>query len=132
MVYPRAWALSEVFWTPKELKNWDNFCVRMENHFKRADIAEINYSKAVYDPIIQTRKKDGVLECIMSTEISGLDIFYTIDGSMPDTYSPKYQDVITLPDGPITLRVKTYRNGKPIGHLITLKRELLEKRGMNN
>jgi len=33
-----------------------------------------------------------------------------------------------MPDGPITLRVITYRNGKPIGHLITLRLEELKKR----
>jgi hexosaminidase len=131
MVYPRAWALSEVFWTPKELKNWDNFCLRMEKHFERADIAEINYSKAVYDPIIQTRKKEGSLVLVMSTEITGLDIHYTIDGSMPDSFSPKYSEEVKLPEGPITLRVKAYKHGKPVSHLITLKRDLLEKRGMN-
>jgi hexosaminidase len=132
MTYPRAWALSEVFWTPRELKNWDNFCQRMEKHFERADIAGINYSKAVYDPIIQTRKNDGSLILVMSTEIAGLDIHYTIDGSMPDSFSPKYTQEVVLPPGPITLRVKAYRNGKPVSHLITLKRELLEQRGMGN
>ena len=131
MVYPRAWALSEVFWTPKKHKNWDNFCLRMEKHFERADIAGINYSRAVYDPIIQTRKKEGSLVLVMSTEITGLDIHYTIDGSMPDSFSPKYSEEVKLPEGPITLRVKAYRNGKPVSHLITLKRDLLEKRGMN-
>jgi hexosaminidase len=34
-----------------------------------------------------------------------------------------------LPEGgPVTLRVITYRNGKPIGHLITLNPEDLRRR----
>jgi hexosaminidase len=128
MTYPRAWALSEVYWSPKELKNWDNFAVRMEKHFERADMAEVNYSRAVYDAIVRTSTKGGKMILDMDTEIVGIDIFYTIDDTMPDSFSTRYTKSVELPDGNITLRVQTYRNGKPIGHLITLKRADLEKR----
>lgn len=128
MTYPRAWALSEVYWSPKEAKNWNNFTTRMETHFDRADVAEINYSRATYDAIIKTTNKDGKMMLEMETEIAGIDIFYTIDDTMPDKFSAKYTSPVALPDGGITLRVITYRNGKPIGHLITLKRADLERR----
>jgi hexosaminidase len=128
MTYPRAWALSEVFWSPKVTKNWENFTKRMETHFERYDVAEINYSHAVYDPIIKTIMKDGKMILEMESEIPGLDIFYTLDDAMPDSYTAKYSKPIEVPEGPVTLRVITYRNGKPIGHLITLKQEELKKR----
>ncbi len=128
MTYPRAWALSEVYWSPKAVKNWDNFSGRMEKHFERADLAQVNYSQAVYDAIVKTSIKDGKMIVEMDTEISGMAIFYTIDDTMPDNFSAKYSKPVELPDGNITLRVQTYRNGKPIGHLITLKRADLEKR----
>ncbi|MFA6400601.1 MAG: family 20 glycosylhydrolase [Salinivirgaceae bacterium] len=128
MTYPRAWALSEVFWTPKETKNWPNFAQRIETHFNRADVAEINYSRAVYDAIVTTSLKDDKLVLQLGAEISDIDIFFSFDGTMPDKYSPKYTQQVELPEGPITLRVITYRNGKPIGHLITLDRESLIKR----
>jgi len=128
MTYPRAWALSEVYWTAKELKNWDNFAQRVEKQFERSDIAEVNYAKAIYDPIIKASIKNEKLVLEMDTEVSGLEIFYTIDDAMPDSFTTKYLAPFELPDGPITLRAITYRDGKPIGHLITLKREQLEKR----
>lgn len=128
MTYPRAWALSEVYWSPKEVKNWDNFSGRMEAHFERADIAEINYSRAIYDPIIKTSTKDGKLILEMEAEVAGLDIYYSIDDTMPDSFSTKYTKAVELPEGAITLRAITYRNGKPLGHLITLKRADLERR----
>jgi hexosaminidase len=128
MTYPRAWALSEVYWSPKSAKNWDNFAQRMESHFDRSDIAEINYSRAVYDAIVKTSKKDGKLTLTLGTEIKGIDIYYTTDDAMPDKFCTKYTQPVVLPSGPITLRVATYRNGQPIGHLITLKRADLEKR----
>ncbi len=128
MTYPRAWALADVYWSPKTSKDWDYFSQRMETHFERADAAQVNYSKAAYDAIVQTSSKDGKLIVDMATEMPGLQIFYTIDDTMPDQYATKYTEPITLPEGPITLRVVTYRQNKPIGHLITLKREQLERR----
>ncbi len=128
MTYPRAWALSEVYWSPKERKNWEDFTKRMETHFDRSDVAGVNYSKAVYDAIVKTSMEEGKMMLEMEGEVPNLDIFYSIDDTMPDNYSPKYSKPVELPEGPITLRVVTYRNGKPIGHLITLKRTDLERR----
>jgi hexosaminidase len=128
MTFPRAWALSEVYWSPKESKNWDNFIQRVENKFERSDIAEVNYSKAIYDAIVKTSLKDGKLTLTMEYEAPNLEIYYTIDDAMPDKYTLKYTQPVLLPEGPITLRVITYRDGKPIGHLITLRREELERR----
>ena len=128
MTYPRAWALAEVYWSPKALKNWENFARRMEVYFDRSDMAEVNYSRAVYDAIITTNRKDGKLMLEMEAEIPGLEIYYSIDDTMPDNFSAKYSKPVELPDGPITLRAITYRDGKPIGHLITLKRRDLEAR----
>lgn len=128
MTYPRAWALAEVYWSPKENKNWDNFIARVENQFIRSEMAETNYSKAIYDPIITLSRRNGKLLLSMESEAPGVNIYYTINDEMPDKYTTLYHQPVELPDGPITLRVISYRDGKPLGHLITLKREELEKR----
>ena len=52
MTWPRGWALSEVFWTSKENKNWDNFVTRVEDHFVRADFGKINYARSMYNAIV--------------------------------------------------------------------------------
>lgn len=129
MTWPRGWALSEVFWTPQEERNWDDFINRVEKQFVRSEIAELNYSKALYDPVIKVRRKDGKLVVDMETEALNLDIFYTVDDAMPDNYSKKYTSPFALPEGgPVTLRVITYRNNKPVGHLITLSPDELRRR----
>jgi hexosaminidase len=128
MTYPRAWALSEVYWSPKESKNWDNFIQRVEKQFDRSGVAETNYSKAIYDPIISMSRRNGKLLLTMESEAPNINIYYSIDDAMPDKYTTRYAEPVELPEGPITLRVITYRDGKPIGHLITLKREELERR----
>jgi hexosaminidase len=51
---------------------------------------------------------------------------------MPNLYSPKYSKPVELPEGPVTVRVVTYRNGKQIGHLITLTPKELKKRQTAN
>jgi hexosaminidase len=128
MTYPRAWALAEDFWTPNETKNWDNFVQRVEYQFQRSDEAGLNYSKAIYDAIIKVSMKDGKMWAEMEPEITGLDIYYTIDGTMPDNISPKYTQPVLIPEGPVTLRVVSYRNGSPIGHMIILTPDQLKRR----
>lgn len=128
MTWPRGWALAEDFWSPKEAKNWENFAKRTEKYFDRYEIAGINYSPAVYDAIINVKKNEGKMTLEMESEMPGLDIYYSFDGSMPNKYSAKYVKPVEIPEGPVTLRVVTFRNGKQIGHLITLKTEDLKKR----
>jgi hexosaminidase len=131
MAWPRGWALAEDFWAPKDRKSWDNFIMRVENHFDRAEISGIRYSTAIYDPIINIKTKDGKMILVMESEVPWLDIYFSVDGSMPDNSSVKYVKPAEIPEGPVTLRVITYRNGKEAGHLITLRPEDLKKRQNN-
>jgi hexosaminidase len=132
MTWPRGWALSEDFWSPNASKNWANFIQRVEKQFDRSDVEGVNYSTAIYDAIINVTGKNGKTTVSIDSEVPGLDIFYTIDGAMPNMYSPKYSKPVELPEGPVTIRVVTYRNGKQTGHLITLTPEELKKRQTAN
>ena len=42
MAYPRASALSEVVWSPKSSRNWDDFLRRLQTQFKRFEVLEVN------------------------------------------------------------------------------------------
>lgn len=44
-VYPRLTALAEVAWSPKELRDWEDFRERMETHFRRYEILGIQYGR---------------------------------------------------------------------------------------
>jgi len=64
MIFPRLTALSEVFWSPKEKKNWNDFEQRLQLQFKRYNLWNVNYSKAYYDlkaTVVPTENFDGVL-----------------------------------------------------------------------
>jgi hexosaminidase len=129
MTYPRAWALSDVYWSPKGTKDWDGFVKRMEAHFERADIAGMNYARSAYDAITTAKNQDGKLMVEVTTEIKDLDIYYTMDETTPDKFSKKYQQALEIPQGNgVTLKLMTYQNGKPVGRMIALPREELAKR----
>jgi hexosaminidase len=132
MTWPRGWALAEDFWSPNASKNWANFIQRVEKQFDRADVEGVNYSHAIYDAIVKVSENDGKMILNLDSEVPGLDIFYTVDGAMPNIYSPKYSRPVEIPDGPVTVRVVTYRDGKQLGHLITLNPEQLKMRATKN
>jgi hexosaminidase len=48
MVYPRAIALSEVLWTPRESKNYENFVERLRANQKLLDSWKISYAKHAF------------------------------------------------------------------------------------
>ncbi|MCX8019114.1 MAG: beta-N-acetylhexosaminidase [Chitinophagaceae bacterium] len=49
MVFPRIAAISEVLWTQKENKNFDDFRKRLQTQLQRYRLWNINYSKAYLD-----------------------------------------------------------------------------------
>lgn len=49
MIFPRMSALSEVLWTQKEKKNWDDFEKRLRTQYRRYQLWGTNYSNAYYD-----------------------------------------------------------------------------------
>ncbi|MFT3748270.1 MAG: family 20 glycosylhydrolase [Agriterribacter sp.] len=129
MIWPRAFAVSEAVWSPKEKRNWDNFAGRVEKHFERFDITDKKYSPAIYDPVVTAKKDDQNLPVItMATEIKGLDIYYSFDNSFPDKFYPKYTEPVTMPKDAVTMKVITYRNGKPVGRMMAISAADLKKR----
>jgi hexosaminidase len=121
MTWPRAFAISEDLWSPKENKNWDNFVTRVEKHFARYDVAQIKYAPSMYDPIINASESpDKKLIVELGTEINGLDIYYTFDNSFPDNFYPKYSEPVIVPEDAVQLKLITYRDGKPIGRMVTV------------
>ena len=129
MLWPRAFAISESVWSPIEKKNWTNFIDRTEQHFKRLDLAEVKYSPAIYDPIINVKRSpDKQLMIELTPEIDGLDIYYSFDNSTPDRFYPKYTAALVPPKDANMLRIITYRGKQVIGRLISIPVTDLQKR----
>ena len=129
MLWPRAFATAESVWSPKEKKNWNDFESRVEKHFERYDVAEKKYAPSVFDPIFKaTKNGSGQIQVELSTEVQGLNIYYSFDNSFPDKFYPEYKEPLIVPKDASNLRVITYRNGKPIGRMTTMPVSELKKR----
>jgi hexosaminidase len=129
MTWPRGMAIAESVWSPKEKKNWNDFFTRVEKHFDRLDVAEIKYSRAAYDPIFKaSRHADQQLKVELSTEVEGLDIYYSFDNSFPDRFYPRYEAPLTPPKDAVMLKVITYKGKQPVGRMIAMPVAELKKR----
>jgi hexosaminidase len=131
MVWPRSMAVAEDLWTPKAKKNWDNFARRVETHFDRLDVEQVKYARSMFDAIITTKKDVSANDSItvdLSTEVTGLDIYYSFDNSNPDNFYPKYTGTLNIPKDASWLKVITYRDGKPIGRQINVTILALQQR----
>ena len=130
MTWPRALALSEVFWSPVQKQNWSDFQDKLEAQFQHLQAAGINYSRAAYDVLAATTTNDNKqLFAELTTDIDGLTIYYTIDNTNPDNFSNEYKGLsIEIPKGIYQLRAVAYKNDKPAGNMLILSREDLEKR----
>ena len=130
MTWPRGLALAEVYWSPKKARNWDDFTQRMEVEFRRMDVAGIKYARSAYNVILAPKRVPGSDFVVgMSTEFNGLDIYYTFDQTAPDNYYSKYNGtLVKWPLGATQINVITYRDGRPIGEQVNIKKDDLAKR----
>jgi hexosaminidase len=128
MTWPRAFAIAEVLWSPKENRNWNNFVSRVENQMERFDVAAVKYAPSMYDAIFDVSKKDSQIIVALNTEVEGLKIYYSFDNSFPDNFYPAYTTPLTVPKDAVALKVITYRNNKPIGRLMVMPVAELKKR----
>ena len=75
----------------------------------------------MYDPVFSvTTTDDKQLKTTITTEVEGLDIYYTFDNSFPDNFYPKYTEPLLVPKDASSLKVITYRDGKAIGRMMTV------------
>jgi hexosaminidase len=129
MIWPRGLAIAECLWSPKSKKSWDNFERKTETHFDRLDVEQIKYARALFDPIFTPGKDaNDSLQIELSTEVKGLDIYYSFDNSHPDNFYPKYTSPLSVPKKAFMLKAITYRDGKPIGRQIDIPISELRKR----
>jgi hexosaminidase len=129
MVWPRGMALAECLWSPPAKKEWNDFARRVEAQFPRLDRADIKYAPSLYDPVIEVVKKDSVTLVVkLSTELEGLSLHYSFDNSFPDGFYPLYREPLTVPRDAAYMKLISYREGKPLGRMMTVPVADLKKR----
>lgn len=120
MAFPRACALAEVAWSPKEARDYDGFVGRLMHHMQRLQALGVNASTAFYDvkPTVQAGGGSGV-KISLSPKIEGLDIYYTLDGSEPSTTSLHYSAPFFI-DKNCQLKARSFMGDKAAGRVTEL------------
>ena len=114
MAFPRMAALAETLWSPKEVRNWEDFSRRIQLFMKRYDQAGINYAKSAYLVTAKTQVDSArnQLAVALDSELDGVEIHYTMDGSEPNALSAVYSEPLVI-DQTSTLKAVTIVNGQP-------------------
>jgi hexosaminidase len=89
MIFPRIEALSEILWSSKENRNWENFVPRLIQAMDRYKDKNINYSKAYFDLKANVLPGDGQskLKWQLATRFRNAEIRYTTPSNKtPVTY----------------------------------------------
>ena len=76
--YPRICALSEVAWTPRAGRDWEDFSTRMNrSHYQRLADWDIAFR---LDPPVESREGDRI---VLTHQVEGVKIYSTPDGTEP-------------------------------------------------
>jgi hexosaminidase len=113
MAIPRMIALAEVVWSSKNKRNFDHFNRRLQSHFKRFDLQNINYAKGSFkvDILPETDTASGITKVKLESEIWEAKIHYTTTGFEPDTSAALYTEPIEI-DKSTTIKAGVFVNGK--------------------
>ena len=129
MTWPRAFAIAEALWSPKEKRDWKTFFPKVENHFMRFDIADKKYAPSVYEASFKASlTPDKQLQIVLGKEVESVDLHYSFDNSFPDNYYPKYSSPLTPPKDAVMLKVVSYKGGKQVGRIIAMPISELKSR----
>ncbi len=90
MAFPRMLALSEVLWSRKEDRDFDDFQRRLFTHLPRLDKQNVNYRIPEPTGLANAVIPEGEAISIggIRSEIPGAKVHFTVDGSTPTENSP--------------------------------------------
>ncbi|WP_315822141.1 FN3 associated domain-containing protein [Paraflavitalea speifideaquila] len=75
----------------------------------------------MYEPLISASKNAaGGLKVDLTTEIEGLDIYYSFDNSFPDRFYPKYTGTLVVPKDAVNLKLVTYKGKQQVGRQVAI------------
>lgn len=111
MALPRWAALSELQWTLREMKDYDDFLHRLQRLVKTYDAEGYNYAKHIYDVNADFRpdSETGAVNVGLKT-IDGATVRYTLDGTEPTASSPAADGMVTI-NSDCTFKARAMRPG---------------------
>ena len=98
MAWPRAFAISEVAWSPRDARDWNGFIARLGPQFDTLQALGVNYRIPEVVGLEQDQAiPDAEARVILASPMRDASIVYTLDGSEPDASSPRYAGPFVLP-----------------------------------
>ncbi|MFK8264901.1 glycoside hydrolase family 20 protein [Capnocytophaga cynodegmi] len=110
MIFPRLLALAEVVWTPREMKDWNNFMNRVQKLLPRLELMNINYSKSMYQVSSKIENQDNKVIITLHSELPEADIRYSLNGDLSN--AQKYTQPIEIKET-TTIKSAVFFNEKP-------------------
>tara|TARA_R110002050_G_scaffold121429_1_gene239762 strand:- start:25983 stop:28319 length:2337 start_codon:yes stop_codon:yes gene_type:complete len=120
MTFPRLFAIAENAWTEHSEKDWDDFSDRLLKQFERMDTKNIRYAVSAFSPWIDHEGNGKNINISLKTEVKGLDIRYTLDGTTPTKQSLKYEGTFII-DKTKEVKARAFKKDKPVGYISNLK-----------
>ena len=98
MLFPRAFALAEIAWTPLERKDFANFLVRMDEACQRLDKAGVVYHIPLPEQPGGSCDKIAFIDktSVEFNTSRPMKMVYTLDGSEPTVNSKEYTEPLTF------------------------------------
>ncbi len=95
--YPRALALAEITWSPREARDWTDFLARLPVGLSVLDAARVNYRVPHVEGVAgdMLTLEDSVT-LTLHTPLTGATIRYTLDGTDPTRTSAAYTTPIRV------------------------------------
>jgi hexosaminidase len=118
MLFPRLAALSEVLWSTKESRNWEDFSGRLGTMFKRYDVLGINYAKKLLMITVSSIANVDTKKVFLSleNEFPNPDIRYLIGDKDITENAIRYTNPIEIA-GTTLLKASLFKDDKPVGKI---------------
>jgi hexosaminidase len=120
MIFPRIVALTETLWSPKEVRNYNDFIKRLPSMLKRYDYQGLNYAKSAYlvTPSLTVDLNKKLVKVTLKNEFPKTDIRYVLGEKNIATNALKYTDTITI-NGTTIINASLFENEKSVGKIFT-------------
>ncbi|WP_419212014.1 family 20 glycosylhydrolase [Maribacter sp. X9] len=116
MLYPRLAALSEVLWSKKKGRSWNDFSIRVKALFGRLEQMGVNYSQSAYAiRDSATMDLDSLsISVSLKNEFEGSDIRFSTQKGMKLESFEKYRSAINLSES-TTVNAVVFNGEQTIG-----------------
>lgn len=118
MIFPRLTALAETVWSPKALRNWEDFSKRLPSAFERYDYLGINYAKSsfIVTSEMETDLESKTVSLVLHNEYIESDIRYTLNNEPLNSKSKRYTGPIVL-DKTTVVKASLFKNDSLVGYV---------------